>query len=584
MPHKFSTVCKDKEELKTQLNESQNDGCYEGYSQTSQSVFMFPGQGSQYTGMALELYQNNAAFKNDMDYCFEYLKSLCQTNFKEIIFSEESELLDQTENTQVALFIVEYCLAKELMRVGIKPNAIIGHSLGEYVAACIAECISLDDALKLVYHRGRLMGSMEEGAMLLVQSTEENLKSMLLDSIAICAFNTEESIVIGGPKEAINRQSVLLEQNNIGYRKLKVSHAYHTQMMRNALAEFETILSQVEFKDFDAVIFSTFTGNQVESKDFCSKEYWLDQIINPVKFVQAAKIAADYFSNPVFIEVGPGNGLSSFIKTIFKNSINAVNLLPKTSNNNNSGYNFYAAKAILFTKGLVFDLPEIHEGKRVPMPGYVFSKNRFWKPKVNINYDNFSEITKSYHYTDDKYQRERLRSTIEIELGHTNSISDEVLSELNHLHTEYLNNVKKLFPSENSINGTVEAMYDEIVLESKKNAPDLINFNEKRNVSNVFVEPTTTTEKIIADHWGSILGYQPVGILDNYFEVGGNSLLATKLLTQLSDEFEISLVFRELSECVSIKELAVLIESKIKINELVESIEMDNDDKNYIEL
>jgi acyl carrier protein len=127
-------------------------------------------------------------------------------------------------------------------------------------------------------------------------------------------------------------------------------------------------------------------------------------------------------------------------------------------------------------------------------------------------------------------------------------------------------------------------MYDEIVLESKKNAPDLINFNEKRNVSNVFVEPTTTTEKIIADHWGSILGYQPVGILDNYFEVGGNSLLATKLLTQLSDEFEISLVFRELSECVSIKELAVLIESKIKINELVESIEMDNDDKNYIEL
>jgi phthiocerol/phenolphthiocerol synthesis type-I polyketide synthase E len=586
MPHRFSTVCKSKEELKAQLNGSQNDGCYEGYGQISQSIFMFPGQGSQYTNMALELYQNNTAFKNDMDYCFVYLKSLCQTNFKEIIFSEESDLLDQTENTQVALFIVEYCLAKELMRAGIKPNALIGHSLGEYVAACIAGCISLDDVLRLVYHRGRLMSSMEEGAMLLVQSTEENLKSMLLDSISVCAFNTDESIVIGGSKDDVNRQAALLDQNSIGYRKLKVSHAYHTQMMRNALTEFETILSQVEFNDFDSVIFSTFTGNQVEQKEFCSASYWLDQIIHPVKFVQAVKNAADYFSNPVFIEVGPGNGLSSFVKTIYDNSINAVNLLPKPSNNNISGYNFYAAKATLFTKGLVFDLPEAHEGKRISIPGYVFSKSRFWKPKVNINYGNFSEITNSYHYTEEKYQRERLRSTIEIELGDANSISDEILKNLNDLHTEYLNNIKKLFPSDNCINGTVEAMYDEIVPENTETSQDPINFNEKRNVSNIFVEPVTTTEKIIAVHWGSILGYQPVGILDNYFEVGGNSLLATKLLTQLSDEFEITLVFRELSECVSIKELAVLIDSKNTINELVESIEIENNtiDNNFIEL
>lgn len=585
MPHRFSTVCKDKEELKAQLIGSQNDGCYEGNGQTSQSIFMFPGQGSQYTGMALELYRNNAAFKNDMNYCFEYLKSLCQTNFKEIIFSEDSDLLDNTENTQVVLFIVEYCLAKELMRSGIKPNAIIGHSLGEYVAACIADCISLDDALRLVYHRGRLMGSMEEGAMLLVQSTEEKLKSMLLDSISVCAFNTDESIVIGGPKDIVNRQAALLEQNSIGYRKLKVSHAYHTQMMRNALVEFETILSQIEFKDFDTVIFSTFTGNQVEPSEFCSISYWLDQIIHPVKFVQAAKSAADYLSNPVFIEVGPGNGLSSFVKTIFNNEISAVNLLPKPSNNN-SVHNFYTAKAILFAKGLVFDLPEAHDGKRIPMPGYAFSKTRFWKPKATINYDNFSEITTSYHYTEERYQKERLRSTIEIELGNVNSISDEILKNLDQLHAEYLNNIKKLFPTENSINGRVEAMYDEVILETKKISEDTINFNEKRNVSSVFVEPTTATEKIIAEHWGSILGYQPVGILDNYFEVGGNSLLATKLLTQLSDEFEITLVFRELSECVSIKELAVLIDSKNAINELVESIEIENNtiDNNFIEL
>ncbi len=586
MPYRFSAVYTNKEELTAQLNGAQQEGCYEGYDQTGQSIFMFPGQGSQYAGMASALYQSIAAFRKDMDYCFDYLKTLSPVDFKEIIFSEDSTVLDQTENTQISLFIVEYCLTRELMRSGIKPNAIIGHSVGEYVAACIAGCITVEDALKLVYHRGRLMGAMPEGAMLLVQTTEEQLKAVLLDAITICVFNAEENLVIGGSKEAIAQQALLLEQNNLAYRKLKVSHAYHTQMMQAVLAEYEAILSEVKFKNFDAVIFSTYSGKQVEQKFFCSKEYWLQQLIQPVKFLQAAKNAAAYFSNPVFIEIGPGNGLSSFIKSIFNGKINTVSFLPRPSAKSDSLTAFYAGKAMLCSKGVVFDLPEVHPGKRIAMPGYVFAKNKFWKPKINIRHDDFEELKESYHYTNAKYQKDRLRTSIEIQLTADNAISDEILSDLNRLHAQYINDIKKLFPSQNSINGRVEALYDEVLSDDAQASADFVKFNEKRNVSSVFVAPETAIEKEIAAYWGTVLGYHPVGILDNYFEVGGNSLLATKLLTQLSDEFEIGLQFKELSECVSIKELAVLIESKMKIRALVESIEIEDNtvDNNFIEL
>ncbi|WP_378186679.1 beta-ketoacyl synthase N-terminal-like domain-containing protein [Aquimarina sp. W85] len=584
MPYQFSVVCNNKEELIAQLVGNQNEKCYEGYGNISEGVFLFPGQGSQYPNMAIDLYHNNEAVRNDMDYCFEYLKSLYHIDFKKIVFSDDSEVLNKTENTQVSLFIIEYCLAKELLRSGVTPKAIIGHSVGEYVAACIVGCIALEDALKLVYHRGRLMGVMPKGAMLLVQLTQSELNPLLLDTIAISVFNTHDNFVIGGTEEDIRQQSMLFDINNIKYRALKVSHAYHTQMMSDVLDDYEKILSEVEFKHFNTKVFSTCTGNLIEPQLFCSKQYWLDQIIHPVKFVDAVEHITDYFSNPTFIEVGPGNGLSSFIKTIFNQQVSTVNLLPKASIKNNSLHNFHEGKALLCAKGLVFDLPETHEGKRISLPGYAFSKNSFWKPKININYNDFREIKESYHHTNDKYLSDRLRSSIEIEINNKNEISDELLNNLSDLHKQYINDVKKLcrLKDENLYN-VIEVLYDDTSLNKEENSlTNGIEFNNKRNVGNVFVEPITDIEKSIAEHWGSVLGYHPVGILDNYFEVGGNSLLATKLMTQLSDEFEIELSFRELSECLTIKELAGLVKSKKEILELVESIEIENDD--YIEL
>ena len=585
MPYRFSVVCNEKNELINQLNGIQKDRCYEGYSTgVSESIFMFPGQGSQYANMTAALYQNTAAFKNDMDFCFDYLKSVSDINFKEIIFSDDTRLLDRTENTQIALFIVEYCLSKELLRTGIRPNAIIGHSLGEYTSACIVGCITIEDALKLVFHRGRLMGSMPEGDMILVRATEKDLQELVLNSIAVCAYNADDNIVIGGTSTDIENQCKVLELNNIEYKKLKVSHAYHTKMMNNVLTAYDAILSQVKFKIFDTMVISTYTGDVVEPEVFCSKQYWLNQIVNPVKFSQAVKNAVPYFSNPVFIEIGPGNGLSSFVKSIFNHEVSVVNLLSKLSVKDNSLTSFHEAKAMLYAKGIAYNLPEIHEGKRIPVTGYVFSKNRFWKPKVNISFTNFQEINESYHANSERYTSDRLRTSIEIQLtGH--KVSGEVLSNLNNLNTQYINDIKQLFSSEEKITDRIEVLYNELFLHNEAATEHQATFNHKRNVSSLFVEPETTTEKSIAEYWGNVLGYVPVGTRDNYFEVGGNSLLATKLLSQLSDEFEIKLSFRDLSEYASVKELAAFIESKKRTLDLIEVIEIESDtNNNYIEI
>ena len=587
MPFRFSAVCQDKDELISQLMDEQTERCFGESGNTTQGVFLFPGQGSQYPNMATALYEANEAFRSDMDYCLEYLRSLSGIDFKEILFADDGSLLDKTENTQVALFIVEYCLAKELLRAGIKPAAIIGHSLGEYVAACIVGCISLDDALKLVYNRGRLMGSMPGGAMLLVRAAQHELMPLLLDTISICAVNAYDNIVIGGTVADIQQQTMLLSQHNIQFIKLKVSHAYHTPMMNNVLEAYKEILSEVDFKPFDARIFSTYTGGLVTSELFCSEQYWLNQVVNPVKFLDAVQQVAYYVSNPTFIEVGPGNGLSSFVRTIFKQQASTVNLLPKSLGANNSLNNFYQAKALLCAKGLVFELPETHPGRRISLPGYVFSKNYFWKPKIHVQYRDLEEIKESYHHTNERYASDRLRTSMDIQIAGKNKIPEGLLNRFNDLHAQYINDVKKLFSSEDQkIYNRIEVLYEDTLLTSEEDGYELHpkETNKKRNVNGVFVAPATDTEKIIAKYWGDVLGYHPVGILDNYFEVGGNSLLATKLMTRLSDEFDMKLSFRELSECLTIKELTSLVESKKKLMELVSDIEIDNNDDNYLEI
>lgn len=586
MPRRFSAVFHNREELTAQLLGKQQEGCFEGQGNISESIFLFPGQGSQYPHMVTALYQGDLAFRKDVDHCLTYLKALFAVDFRDILFGDAGELLDKTAHTQIALFIVEYSLAKSLLRAGIKPAAFVGHSLGEYVAACIVGCLSLEDALKLVYHRGRLMGMMPEGAMLLVRATQEELSPLLQPNIHVCAVNAQDNIVIGGAEDDILQQGTLLSLNKISFIKLKVSHAYHTPMMADVLDTYEKVLAEVTFNPFTEKVFSTYTGTLIDSAAFCSRQYWLDQIMHPVKFMEAVLQVPGYIADPVFIEVGPGNGLSSFVRNIFGQQAHTVNLLPKASGKNDAIHQFYQAKALLCAKGIVFALPEIHEGRRVPLPGYAFSKHYFWKPQINVHYKAFNEIASSYHYNNERYGKDRVRTFIEFRVD-KQQLSEELLEQLNGLHAQYIRDVENLISKgDQKIYNRIEVLYEDTAADNKEVQLPAAGISETgRNNGSVLVQPITETEKSIAFHWGEVLGYQAVGTLDNYFEVGGNSLLATKLMARLSDEFNTKVSFRELSECLTIKELAALIDSRKRVMELVAHVEAgDSNHDNYIEI
>ncbi|MFA0960208.1 beta-ketoacyl synthase N-terminal-like domain-containing protein [Roseivirga sp. BDSF3-8] len=583
---RFSTVCTSRKELISQLEGSLNEEIYEGNGEFTNPVFLFPGQGSQYPGMGVGLYNQDEGFRKDMDFCFRYLNELCGTDFKEIVFSQDATLLGRTENTQVALFVVEYCLAKTVLRYGTVPAALIGHSLGEYVAACLAGIFSVEEALKLVYHRGRLMGQMAEGTMLLVRLSQDELTPLLEDQVSVCVINSDKSIVIGGPPKAIQKQSGVFDINSIKYKRLEVSHAYHTAMMQPALAEYEEVLQQATFNTAEFTIISTYTGATVDSQELGTPRYWLDQITNPVKFADAIKEATNTVSHPVFVEVGPGNGLSSFVKAILNEEADTVNLMPRTDNLEASVLNLQKGRAQLYAKGSPSEKPGSHPGRKISLPGYYFSKQYFWKPLLNVQYRDFPEIKSAYHQNQSRYLSNRLKTSVEVHLENE-KISPELLEAMDELHKQYIEGIQKLFSAcSESLHSKIQVMYDDTSFAAVENACAEQVINKKRPVSTVYVAPATEMEKSIAVYWESVLGYAPAGIMDNYFEAGGNSLLATKLMTQLSDEFEVELTLKELSETLNIKELATLITSKKNADNLVDMIagsEYD-DEEDYIEL
>jgi acyl transferase domain-containing protein len=214
-------------------------------------VFMFPGQGSQYVGMGLNLYEREPVFREEMDRCFEILTPIMGYDIKEILYPANRSNrsyrsnINHTEITQPVIFAIEYALAKLLMTWGIKPRAMIGHSIGEYVAACLSGVFSLADALEIVSLRGKLMQEMPGGAMLGVSLAEKELKPLLadIDHISLAAVNSSSLCVVSGTYEAVEVFEKQLEQKGYKNRRVHTSHAFHSPMMDPVV---ETFVKEVE--------------------------------------------------------------------------------------------------------------------------------------------------------------------------------------------------------------------------------------------------------------------------------------------------------------------------------------------------
>jgi acyl transferase domain-containing protein/acyl carrier protein len=344
-------------------------------------VFMFSGQGSQYVNMGWGVYQTVPLFRQEMERCFEILAGLVDFDIEGILYPGERDdgeggLLNQTEVAQPLLFAFEYALTKLLMNWGIRPDAMIGHSIGEYVAAHLAGVFSLEDALQLVVLRGRLMQSMPTGSMVSVPLPEEELSARLDEELSLAAVNAPGTCVVSGPAEAVDRFIEGLDRQGIEGRRLHTSHAFHSPMMDPILREFEEGVGKVQLNRPQVPYISNLTGGWITPGEVANPNYWSRHLRETVRFADG--IAELLKKKPtVFLEVGPGQSLSAFVrKRTDRQPTQMVLNLVRHPRQHAEDYSYLLAQLGRFwLYGKSVNWPALHGGTeryRLPLPTYPF--------------------------------------------------------------------------------------------------------------------------------------------------------------------------------------------------------------------
>lgn len=318
--YRRTLVCADVREALERLDAIDEGKLQTGESERDQTrvVFLFPGQGSQYVNMGADLYRKEPLFRAEMDRCCEIITAEGGTDPRHVLYGASdsaaaADRINQTEAAQPTLFAFEYSLAQLLMSWGVKPNAMIGHSIGEYTAACLSGVLSLRDALKLVTLRGKLMQSLPAGEMLSVSLDEASLLELLPEGLALAAVNGPELCVVSGPHADIASFETKLTGLQVVHRKLHTSHAFHSAMMEPILEKYEAKVKQVVLSAPSIPYVSNVTGTWITPEDVADPAYWTRHFRETVRFASgAAELLKE--KQAVFIEIGPGNVLSSFIR------------------------------------------------------------------------------------------------------------------------------------------------------------------------------------------------------------------------------------------------------------------------------
>jgi acyl transferase domain-containing protein/acyl carrier protein len=373
-------------------------------SDSNRLIFMFPGQGTQYVNMGLDLYRNFPLFRETIDHCFDVLEPILGYDIKVILYpnvsgNKESRLysedniksqssdsvdkINRTELTQPLLFMIEYALALLLMNWGIKPDAMIGHSIGEYTAACIAGVFSLEDALKLVALRGKMMQSMPAGAMLSVELSKKQLDTILVlhPGVTIAAVNAPSLCVVSGTFDAIDGLENELTLNEYRCRRLQTSHAFHSYMMEPILKQFEEAVNTVSLKSPRQPFISNLTGKWITPEEATSPIYWAKHLRQAVQFADGiAQVLEE--NDAIYIEVGPSRSLSTFAKKQFSKTKpqQAVNLVKHPKEDNPDDEYLMSKIGQLWLNGVNIDWSAFwreEKRKRIPLPSYPFEETSY---------------------------------------------------------------------------------------------------------------------------------------------------------------------------------------------------------------
>ena len=390
--HRLSLLCDSTQEA-VELLDSKRYNVLDDKGVTD-PVFMFPGQGSQYAGMGRELYLHEKTFKETIDKCASILLPLLGRDIREVLFAPDQELesanllLQETSITQPCLFSIEYALAQLWIYWGVRPSAMIGHSLGEYVAACISGVFSLEAALHLVANRSRLMQEMESGCMMAVSMPAELIRQDIDQfnlEVEVAAENGPELSVVSGFKIGIDQyQSLLQAREGVSCQILKTSHAFHSAMMEPMLRPFQQLMANVSLNTPVIPFISNLTGDWITPEDAVSAKYWCDHLRQSVRFKQGIQALTHDIKNPLFIEVGPGKTLGQFVKLNQAEALSATQMvfsLPHAHEKKSSVDFLLNSLANICLKIQTIDWNAFYADEKrykVSLPTYPFERTRYW--------------------------------------------------------------------------------------------------------------------------------------------------------------------------------------------------------------
>jgi acyl transferase domain-containing protein len=282
-------------------------------------VFAFPGQGNQYLEMGLGLYQNQPVYRDTIDECAEILRPHLDIDLRDLMFApahdkQAAAILNQTRYTQPAIFISSYAMAQCWLSWGIKPDIMIGHSVGEYVAATLAGVFSLQHAVLAIAQRSQLIQNLPEGSMLAVLLPEQEVIPLLPSVLSVAAINNPGLTVVAGPTPAISELEDYLASKKIFSKRLDTSHAFHSAMMDPALSDFAKTMDRIELYPPQIPIVSTVTGKWLTANDATNPDYWVQHMRHPVRFSDAFQTLIKETDACVFLECGPSHSLASAAK------------------------------------------------------------------------------------------------------------------------------------------------------------------------------------------------------------------------------------------------------------------------------
>ena len=473
-------------------------------------VFMFPGQGSQYPGMGQELYAGEEVFRQTVDRCAVALTGPLGCDLRTVLYPapgtdavQAAARLSRTEFTQPALFVVEYALVRLLDSWGIRPDAMVGHSVGEIVAATLAGVLDLDGALRLVAARGRLMGQLPTGAMLTVGLPAEELVPLLPADLDLAAVNAAELCVVAGDHDGVARFEQVLTGRGVQCRRLHTSHAFHSAMMDPAMAGLRAELAGIGLAAPRVPYAANVTGTLAQADQVTDPEYWVRHARETVRFadglaaVTALPGAAATAAGPagtVLVELGPGQVLTMLAGQAPGRT--TVTTMPRPGDGQSGRTVLLGALGRLWAAGVGVDVTALHGDRtpaRVALPTYPFQRRRYWiEPAADA-------------------------------AGASAGLDGIVIA-----------------PAGPGDDGT----------DAGSNRPP---------ISSDYVAPRDDRERLIAAIWQDLLGITPVGVHDNFIELGGHSLLATRVVARVRAAFGVPLVIRQMLTAPTVADLADLV-------------------------